>query len=334
VDSAAVEALDAARAVGIHCLPVPTPFAVGTVNAYLVEGDPLTLVDSGPNSATALSGLERGLQDVGYALSELELLVVTHQHMDHMGLAGTIVERSGARVACLGLLAPVLEDWTRHAAQDDDDAYALMLRHGVSGHVAEALHAMAKLIRGWGASSPVDRLVRDGETLALGAREVQALHRPGHSPSDTLLHDARARIVIAGDHLLARVSSNAAISRPLGDWDGRRPKTLTQYRQSLRETRAMDVDVVLGGHGGPVTDHRALIDDRLRQQDHRAERVLELLADGPCCAHELATMLWGQVAVTQAYLTLSEVLGHLDLLISDGRVVEERDAEVIRFHRV
>jgi uncharacterized protein YycO len=63
----------------------------------------------------------------------------------------------------------------------------------------------------------------------------------------------------------------------------------------------------------------------------RAERILRLIAADPRTAHEIAQELWGNVAVTQAYLTLSEVLGHVDLLLEDGRVVEEERDGVVRF---
>src|SRR5918911_167801 len=105
--SEAAVAADAA----IHRLAVPTPFAVGAVNVYLIEDEPLTLVDCGPNSASALADLERLLGEHGHALTDVERVVVTHQHMDHMGLAGLVAQRSGAEVACLAALAPYLEGW-------------------------------------------------------------------------------------------------------------------------------------------------------------------------------------------------------------------------------
>jgi hypothetical protein len=71
-----------------------------------------------------------------------------------------------------------------------------------------------------------------------------------------------------------------------------------------------------------VTEHASLIDERLRQFDRRAGKIERVLSDGPLTAHGIALELWGDIAVKRAYLTLSEVLGHLDLLIADGRAVE------------
>jgi len=339
LDAADLDALGFAAEAGVHRIPVTTPFAIGDVNLYLVEGEQLTLVDAGPNSATALGALETGLHALGHALADVDVLFVTHQHIDHIGLAGEIARRAEAELVCLDLLAPVLDDWAAFSQQDDDDAFLLMSRHGVEPHVAEALHAVASVVRGWGAPATVDRTLADGETLSVGGRDLGVHWRPGHSPSDTVLHDAAARILLAGDHLLKDISSNAVIARPmgvpLGPWpdDVHRPAPLLQYRESLRATRALDFDVALGGHGGPVTDHRTLIDERLLGHERRAQQFLELLGDRALSAHEIATERWDEVAITQAFLTLSEVLGHLDLLIEEGVVAEDRSEHVIRFAR-
>jgi hypothetical protein len=93
-----------------------------------------------------------------------------------------------------------------------------------------------------------------------------------------------------------------------------------------------DVDLVLAGHGKPVVDPVALIDERLGLHARRAEKIRRLIATQPLTAHDIAQALWGDVAVTQAYLTLSEVLGHVDLLLDQGLVVEQRREDgLVRF---
>jgi glyoxylase-like metal-dependent hydrolase (beta-lactamase superfamily II) len=141
-------------------------------------------------------------------------------------------------------------------------------------------------------------------------------------------------MLLAADHLIAHISSNPLLARPLeaeGEYTGPRPQALITYMASLEETRAMDLELVLPGHGRPITDHGALIDERFRLHARRAEKINRLLAQQPRSAHEIAQELWGNVAVTQAYLTLSEVLGHVDLLLRDGLVVEDERDGVVRF---
>jgi glyoxylase-like metal-dependent hydrolase (beta-lactamase superfamily II) len=209
-----------------------------------------------------------------------------------------------------------------------------MLRHGIPGEIVTALRAVSSGFRAWGAAVEVSRPLADGATLELRERALRVLHRPGHSPSDTVFLDQRRGTLIAADHLIAHISSNPLIARPLGagsDYAGPRPQALITYMDSLEKTRALQLDLVLSGHGEPIVDHVRLIDERLRMHGRRAERMRRLIDSGPRTAHEIAQELWGNVAVTQAYLTLSEVLGHLDLLLRDGRVEEQESGGVVRF---
>lgn len=338
-DSVADAALARAADAGIHCMAIPTPFQVGRVNTYLIEDDPLTLVDSGPNSGTALDALERALATRGHRVADLELIVISHQHIDHLGLVSILARRSGAEVAALDLLAPRVEHWKEGMDADDAFAERVMAEHGIPEDVRYALLAVSQSYRAWGGAAKVTRKLAAGSELKLRDRSLRVLHRPGHSPSDTIFHDEERRIVLGADHLIKHISSNPLISRPLdagsaGDANGppERPHALEIYIESLRATRAMEnVDLVLAGHGEPVTDHVALIDERLRLHRRRAQKIRRLIADEPSTAYEIAQSLWGNVAVTQAYLTLSEVLGHVDLLVAEGRVVEQRDGDLVRF---
>jgi glyoxylase-like metal-dependent hydrolase (beta-lactamase superfamily II) len=324
-----------AERTGIHRLAIPTPFLVGRVNCYLIEDEPLTLIDTGPNSGKSLDELAQALQDLGYSLDELQRIVITHQHMDHLGLLEVLSRRSGAEVAAVYLLGPYLQSFSAAVSADDDFAMAIMLRHGVPGELATALRSVGASFRAFGSSGRVSRPLRHGDELRFAGRRLQVLHRPGHSPSDTVFLDEDRRLLIGGDHLLARISSNPLISRPLeGDPPGPgadRPRALLTYMDSLRATRELDVDIVLPGHGDPVLDHVALIDDRFRMHERRARKLLDMLEARPLSAYELATQMWGNVAVTQAFLTISEVLGHLDLLLGEHLVHEDDSAEVIRF---
>jgi glyoxylase-like metal-dependent hydrolase (beta-lactamase superfamily II) len=317
----------------IHRLSIPTPFMVGRVNCYLVDDDPLTLFDCGPNSGKALDELERRLADHGRRIEDLERIVITHQHLDHLGLVDILARRSGAEVCALDLLAPVIENFAEHAESDDEMAEALMLRHGIQDNVVAALRAVSRLARGWGGSTAVSRRLEHGGSLDFAGRSFEVLHRPGHSPSDTVFFDARDGTLIAGDHLIKHISSNPLISKPLDGSDDERPRALLAYMASLRETREMPVEVVLPGHGEEFSGHAELIDERFALHERRARKILGLL-ERPMTAHEIAQSLWGTVAVTQAFLTLSEVLGHLDLLLERGEVREVDADGIVRYESI
>jgi glyoxylase-like metal-dependent hydrolase (beta-lactamase superfamily II) len=324
------EALEQAALSGIHRIPVATPFAVGPVNTYLIEDDPLTLVDTGPNSGKALDELTGRLNERGHSIDDLDLIVITHQHIDHLGLVEILVEHSGAEVAALGIAAERLADFDEDAELEDQFAVEVMLRNGIPEDVTVALRSVSRSFRGWGSHVTVTRPLDDGETLKLRDRGLEVLHRPGHSPSDTVFWDAERRILLAGDHLIAHISSNPLIARPLGG-SGKPAQSLVTYIESLRKTREMPAEIVLSGHGEPITDHVELIDTRIAAHERRKEKIYALIAERTRSGHELAQAIWGNVAVTQAFLTLSEVIGHADLLVNEGRVRQVENGGVILY---
>jgi glyoxylase-like metal-dependent hydrolase (beta-lactamase superfamily II) len=225
-------------------------------------------------------------------------------------------------------------DFSRAAARDDEFATAVMLRNGISEDVVQALRQVSSAFRAWGSKATVTRPLADGDLLELRERELRVFHRPGHSPSDTIFWDERRKILIAADHLIKHISSNPLISRPLDDRElspRDRPQALVTYLDSLRKTRELPAEIVLSGHGEAITGHAALIDERFEFHRRRADKLHGLIAEEPRTGYELAQELFGDIAVTQAYLTLSEVLGHVDLLLNDGRVHEEERDGVAYF---
>ena len=322
-----------AASLGIHCMPIPTPFAVGRVNTYLIDDDPLTLLDTGPNSATSLTRLEQSLAEHGRRVEDLERIVVSHQHIDHLGLVDILQRRSGADVCALDRLAPWMAGYGTHQDEDDQYAETLMLRNGIPEDVTYALRGVSAAFRAWGASATVTHPLTDGGTLEFANRSLRVWHRPGHSPSDTVLHDEQTGVMLGADHLIKHISSNPLISRPLDGTEdpAQRPQALVIYMESLRDTAAMDLEFVLAGHGDPIEDHRTLIAERFELHARRAKKIGGLIAERPRTAYEIAHELWGNIAVTQAYLTISEVLGHTDLLCNDGLARELEDDGLIRY---
>jgi len=324
----------------VHRIPLPTPFQIGDVNTYLLRGSPLTLVDAGPRMEEAEARLEAGLAALGVAVEDLELLVLTHQHDDHVGLAAELARRSGAEVAGTARLARYLGDLDASMEADDDYAVALMRRHGVSPGTIATLGEVSRAYRRFaGAAVPVGRILEPGGELEAGGRRWTVAERPGHSPTDTVL--AADGLLLAGDHLLEKISSNPIAHVPVGVPDPvalaaspDRPRTLLAYLASLAATAAADRgELILPGHGDPFTGAAALVEKRAGMSERRAHKILRAL-DGSRTAAEVGRELWRHVPVTQAYLVLSEVLGHLDLLEERGRVAQTGgDDGVVRWAR-
>jgi glyoxylase-like metal-dependent hydrolase (beta-lactamase superfamily II) len=282
----------------------------------------LTLLDTGPMNDEALTALEAGLRRAGVRLEDIELVLATHHHLDHVGLAATVKRRSGAPVAVLGDVADYTRDYKRNIEQDRAFSHRLMAAHGVPREVIEANEDFWDFLRSNSADLEADVRLEDGQRIRAGGRDLQVVARPGHSPTDTLFVDASARLAFVGDHLLAGISSNTEIS-PVGVPDGARPRPRTEYLKSLKQTAAMPLDTLLTGHGRPVKAHRALVELRIAEHRRRAARIAGVLLGEPQSAYGIAERLWpGRTVREQPLLVVWEVLGHLEILVAAGLATE------------
>jgi glyoxylase-like metal-dependent hydrolase (beta-lactamase superfamily II) len=304
-------------------IPVPLPH-IRTVNTWLLRGDPLTLVDTGPHADDALEALEAGLRRCGIRIEDLELVLVTHHHLDHSGLAATIAARSGAPVGALDRAADYGERYVERAAADRRFSHALMRHHGVPDAVVDGNEGFWDYIREASDAWHTQVRLRDGDRIRAGGRELRVIARPGHSTTDALFVDDHDGLAFVGDHLLASVSSNTEIY-PAAEPDGTRPRARVEYLEALRKTAALPLRRLLSGHGDPIAAHAALVKARFDQHQRRCERILEVLERGPATAYGITRHLWPErIVAEQTLLVVWEVLGHLDLLLDAGAVTEHK----------
>lgn len=313
---------------GIVPISLPTPFAIGPITTWLLTNGPLTLVDTGPASAEALHVLELRLRALGHRIEDLDAIVLTHEHADHVGLTSLLVERSGADVVTIDALAGRLADPSGFGDREAAFMAESLHRHGMQREMTVALQAMQRAHLAWaGGGATVTDPVASGEHRSLGGLDFEVVLRPGHSVTDTLLINHEHGVVLGGDHLLGHVSSNPLLACPPEMLDPRRPQrptpedrvpALRMYIEGLEATAELGPAVVLGGHGPAVTDARAIVADRLRMHDRRKRKIHGMLADDGSTAFSIAQRMWGDTAWKQPLLCVSEVLGHLDLLQADG----------------
>jgi glyoxylase-like metal-dependent hydrolase (beta-lactamase superfamily II) len=286
----------------------------------------VTLVDTGPCEDRALWALERGLDRVGVRVEDIELILITHHHLDHSGLAATIAARSGAVVAAMERTAAYGERYAQRLEADRSFSRALMCHHGVPEHVIDDNEGFWDYIRESSHRWRTDRVLAAGDVIRAGARDLRVVARPGHSTTDTLYVDEHDRVAFVGDHLLASVSSNTEIY-PAAEPDGTRPRARVEYLHSLGLTVSMPLARLLSGHGDAITAHADLVERRFGDHQRRCERILAILHGGAATAYEITRHLWSpRTVVEQPLLVTWEVLGHLDLLLDAG-LVEERVAD-------
>jgi glyoxylase-like metal-dependent hydrolase (beta-lactamase superfamily II) len=295
-------------------LPLPWP-VVPHVNAYAIAaGSGVVLVDTGMHEPGSMAQLERALDQAGLRLDHVKLVVCTHAHSDHYGLAGPIVDATG----CELWMHPNHGHMTRAA---EDPARAFERRIEVarqSGVPIAALDRYREQNKGQGVG--IERAVLPDRDLLPGV-EIdtdlglwQVHETPGHAPSHVVLHQPDRRLLLSGDHVLGRASLYF-------DY-GYTPDPVGEYMASLEKVRGLDVDLILAGHGRPARDlptHVRAHEDLVVQA---LARVREALAGEPRTPFEIvafvlgvqdlppAAVSWG-LSLTLCYLTHLELRGEV-----------------------
>jgi glyoxylase-like metal-dependent hydrolase (beta-lactamase superfamily II) len=305
---------------------------VGPVHAYLVQGDPLTLIDTGPQTPAALAALQAGLAERGVALANIQRVIITHAHADHYGLVGPIVASSGAEVWAHPLAQPLIEGWASYLTPREQFWLDLLLAAGVPSASAEKTARLYRGMQQFITHAPVARLLSEGDVVELAGAAWQVLHCPGHADNLVCLYQPADRLLLGNDHLLAHISSNAIVGPPpLGETERHRP--LVDYWASLCRVYDMQIALVLPGHGDAVADVRSLIQSRFKFYEQRLARLLEELRRGPQTVWQLAEALFRKLDAVDTFLAASEVLGHLDVLEQKGQVAMETDDKSVWLYR-
>ena len=306
-------------------LPLPWP-GVPHCNAYAVAaGDGVVLFDCGLHEPGSLAQLERAMAQVGLALGEVRLLVCTHAHSDHYGQAASVVDVSG----CELWMHPAHEHM--RAGLDNPDEL-LARRFEVarqSGVPVEPLRTWSQFARA--RDSGIARLVEPDRELVAGV-VVQTdlgpwavVETPGHAPSHVCLHQPERRLLVAGDHLLGRVSLYF-------DY-GWTPDPVGEFLSSLDAIEGLDARLCLSGHGRSFADVRAHIDANRALVAERLKRVCAAVAEhGTITAYDVVALLHGE-ELTQltAGWWLPETLCYLRHLAVTGVVVAAEEGETERW---
>jgi glyoxylase-like metal-dependent hydrolase (beta-lactamase superfamily II) len=265
------------------------------------------------------------LGEHGVALEDIELVLLTHHHLDHCGLASAIKEASGAQIAAHRGTTRWGLHFHERAEAEQRFTRNLMAVHGVPDDVIAGSDDFFARIVAESRPFITDRVLSDGEKLVAGGRTLRVVYRPGHSTTDTLFIDEDSDDAFVGDHLLANITSGVELMPTELPGDERR-QGLIEYLGNLRKTQAMQLRRCYTGHGPTIEDHRALIDERIAFHADRLDRVADLVAAGHRTAFDIAGHLWSRdVAAAQPVLVTWEVLGHLDLLVNRGTIREEVD---------
>jgi glyoxylase-like metal-dependent hydrolase (beta-lactamase superfamily II) len=331
-----MSAPDADAVDGVTRIPLPIGLhRIESVNAYvLADGDRVTLVDcgiwraGGANGAASADGtdrdgaglatLENGLHAIGYELYDITRIIVTHAHIDHYGLAGRIMELTGAQLWMHALTDLDCEKY-RHpdtAKARRRDTYA---DHGLP---AEELDDVAYGLEDWlpylHSVVEASTRLRGGEHVPIGGRDWEVIHTPGHSVGHVCLWSPDLGVLLSGDHLLPGVIPPVTFER------GFDADPLRSYLESLRAIAERQPRLVLPGHGRPFGDCERRIDVIIRSKRRRLQAIRDLIQRKPHTVVEVADQVFAQEMPSwQRSFALSETLAHIAYLRSSG-VVERR----------
>jgi glyoxylase-like metal-dependent hydrolase (beta-lactamase superfamily II) len=297
-------------------LPLPWP-GVPHGNVWAVAaGDGVVLFDTGIGGRGGFRRFDLALAQAGFSVEDVKLVVCTHSHSDHYGLAATIVEKAG----CELWMHPA---WEHIRLLGDDPAAALERRIEVarqSGVPPAALERYRESRRedddnGLDGIVEPDRELVDGVEVDTDLGRWRAHETPGHAPSHVVLHQPERRLLISGDHLLGRTIL-------FFDY-GHTPDPLGEFLGSLDEIEPLGVDLVLPGHGRPFRDPGVKIAEARRQVAELLDKIRAALADGERTAFEIVGEMVGPdgVATPASAWALQIVLSGLDHLAILGEVV-------------
>lgn len=323
-------------ALGVQRIPVPVPFpeAGGPANVYVIEeeGGGVALFDAGIGTREGREALHAGFDQAGLSLGDIRRIFVSHGHLDHYGYARAAQEASGAPVHAH------LRDHDKLTGRDRTrqrlELYEAYLKK--LGAPPQLLDHVKIHFQDWRRMArPLEHVepLEPGTRLRFKRFSAEVLHLPGHTPGLVCLWDAEHRVLFSDDHLLERVSPN-----PLLDLEGNAEpvhKALVEYIRSAHRVRELPVELVAPGHADPFSGHVPLIDRLLGFYQKRQDRLLELLrARGPQTPAELSPLIFPNAREHHLYLTLSEVMGNLEVLEENARVRRVEGGGLLRFEAV
>jgi glyoxylase-like metal-dependent hydrolase (beta-lactamase superfamily II) len=312
----------------IHKIVVPTPFYVGPVNVYLIDQEPLTLVDAGPNTPQAWDALRNGLRAVGRDVSEIRRIVISHAHADHYGLARRVQEASGARA--------FIHEWDARGLLGDAD-YAchrdLLARAGVpSAMIGEFQKDDAEIEDVRGETLDVATL-KDEDEITFQRAALRVIHTPGHTPGSLCLLRESSRRLLAADTLLKHITPNPTLHSDIVDSERRFP-ALAEQMCSAARIRELAPTLIHTGHGDDIVDCHEHFHGVVRHMQKRQQTVMSVVAERGAAgvtAWELAQGLFPNVQKIHRYLAVSESQAHLDFAFAEGKLTMEKKGAVEYF---
>jgi len=311
---------------------IPLPKSpLKSLNSYIIKGgDRSLIIDTGFNHEECLNEMNVNLQKLDVDLNKTDIFI-THLHVDHIGLAGTLAKGS-SKIYFNGQ-----EAWAINSQYYTQKYYwqKMMNIYVANGFAVESVQASMEShpAHKYGLKRKVElTIVKEGDMINVGDFHFKCVATPGHSPGHTSLYEANKKILIAGDHILFDITPNITYWIDMED-------ALWQYLDSLEKVNKLDVKLVLTGHRRLVHDlHRRV---RELQEHHRTRlnEVMVALGDGESNMFQLAPRItwditaktWEEFAPPQKWFAFGETMAHIKYLEAKGKVLRRSQNGIIKY---
>ena len=308
---------------GVFVVHLPLPARPTIVNVTLLRGgQEWALVDTGVNSTDSSATFAAALQQVGCTPERIGKILCTHHHPDHFGATKTYKDLCGAEVF-IHRRDYESAQWFA-PRQRSAAAVQFVIRHGFPIAHVVSLPSPAEM---WGslyAPATPDHFMEDGEVIHVGDLEIEVITTPGHTAGHCVLYLRRQRVLLAGDHLLPKITPHVGVY-PQGP-----ANPLADFLDSLRKVQPLAVDLVLPAHGGVYTEHRHRINQILHHHEYRLQEIFDLVRHRARTAYEVATLAFGfdiESPLAVQFPATFETLAHLEYLRAGGKVARQEGSE-------
>jgi len=288
----------------VHSIPAAAGFLTGPLapNVYLVmDSGQGALIDAGyadEGSVQARLDYLRGIPGL-----DLTYIVLTHHHIDHASGAHRLRQATGARICLHPREDRILRDW--HPPQAGQDLPP-------AGSLEEQVHAWRRAA----AQATADRLVDDGDTIAVGGVTIEVVLTPGHTLGSICLYLREERALFTGDTVLG-LGTVAIVPPPHGD--------MGLYIESLERLKTYDAALLCPGHGPPVHEVGRKLQELIDHRHQRERQILEALGRGCGTLKALLDDIYPELDRRLLNMARGQVLAHLAKLEGEGRVAKREE---------
>ncbi|NMG75824.1 MBL fold metallo-hydrolase [Aromatoleum diolicum] len=315
---------------GVGWVRMPLPFALNHINLWLLDdGDAVTVVDTGFGLDEVRGHWNAILDRDARPLSRI---VVTHCHPDHLGLASWLAERNGAPIHMTqGEFLAGHAIWNQLPGSSVADMVA---QFRVNGLDAERQAALIERGNGYRRGVPglpsAYRRLFDGDVLRIGRNDWRVIVGFGHAPEHASLYCERLGVLISGDMLLPRISTNVSVYAATPDDD-----PLGWFLDSLQRIKDLPDDtLVLPSHGHPFRGIRARIEQLETHHRERCDALLDVIHSPRSAGELLLTLFPRELDTHQVMFAMGEAIAHLNYLVARGEARRVADQEgITRFER-